>query len=80
MRLANYFSRKSRTFASGKPEEFLGENNEWLLIFSKEVLQKEFYDYFIFGHRHLPMDLIINEKLHQPGRMDKLTAMGYLTG
>ncbi|MEJ7588925.1 MAG: UDP-2,3-diacylglucosamine diphosphatase [Ferruginibacter sp.] len=62
MGLANYFSRKSRTFKSGKPERFLGESNEWLLIYSKEVLQKEFYDYFIFGHRHLPLNIIMNEK------------------
>ncbi|MEP7144835.1 MAG: UDP-2,3-diacylglucosamine diphosphatase [Ferruginibacter sp.] len=62
MGLANYFSRKSRTFTSGKPESFLGEDNEWLLIYSKEVLQDQFYDYFIFGHRHLPLDILIGEK------------------
>jgi UDP-2,3-diacylglucosamine hydrolase len=64
MGIANYFSRKSRSFTSGKPEHFLGEDNEWLLIYSKEVLQNEFYDYFIFGHRHLPLDILINEKSH----------------
>jgi UDP-2,3-diacylglucosamine hydrolase len=62
MGLANYFSRKSRTFTSGIPESFLGETNEWLLIYSKEVLQNEFYDYFIFGHRHLPLNILLNEK------------------
>jgi UDP-2,3-diacylglucosamine hydrolase len=30
MGLANFFSRQSRTFASGKTESFLGEENEWL--------------------------------------------------
>lgn len=60
MGIANYFSRKSRTFTSGTPERFLGEANEWLLIYSKEVLQREFYDYFIFGHRHLPLDILID--------------------
>lgn len=62
MGIANYFSRKSRAVASRMPEYFLGENNEWLLIYSKEVLQNEHYDYFIFGHRHLPIDFVINEK------------------
>jgi len=38
-------------------EVFLGEENEWLIIYSKEVLQKQHYDYFIFGHRHLPIDV-----------------------
>ena len=55
--LANYFSRKSREKTGSSDETFLGENNEWLVIYSKEVLQKEHYDYFIFGHRHLPLDI-----------------------
>lgn len=63
MGIANYFSRKSRAAAnSAEPEHFLGEENEWLLIYAKEILQKEHYDYFIFGHRHLPIDFTINEK------------------
>ena len=54
--LADYFSRKSRA-ATGKHEEaFLGEENEWLITYSKEVLSKKHYDYLIFGHRHLPID------------------------
>ena len=64
MGLANYFSQKSRTMKTREPEIFLGEENEWLLIYSKEVLQKEHFDYFIFGHRHLPMDITIHEKSH----------------
>jgi UDP-2,3-diacylglucosamine hydrolase len=59
--IANYFSRKSRELASQKVEVFLGEENEWLIIYCKEVLQKEPYDYFIFGHRHLPIDFTLNE-------------------
>jgi UDP-2,3-diacylglucosamine hydrolase len=59
--LANYFSRKSRE-ATGKHEEvFLGEENEWLVTYCKEVLQHTFYDYLIFGHRHLPIDHKIND-------------------
>ena len=56
MGLANYFSRKSRE-ATGKHEEmFLGEENEWLITYSKQLLEKTHYDYLIFGHRHLPID------------------------
>jgi len=55
--IANYFSRKSRAKTGQIDEVFLGEENEWLIIYSKEVLQKEHYDYFIFGHRHLPLDI-----------------------
>lgn len=54
--LANYFSRRSRESTGSSDEQFLGEENEWLIIHCKELLQKEHYDYFIFGHRHLPIN------------------------
>ena len=54
--VANYFSHKSRLATSTSEETFLGEDKEWLLIYSKEVLKKEHFDFFVFGHRHLPID------------------------
>jgi UDP-2,3-diacylglucosamine hydrolase len=35
--------------------EFLGDEKEDLFRHSKKILQKEQIDYFIYGHRHLPM-------------------------
>jgi UDP-2,3-diacylglucosamine hydrolase len=61
MGLANYWSQKSRSAAGAEPELFLGEEREWLLIYSREVLEKEHFDYFIFGHRHLPIDFMLKE-------------------
>lgn len=61
IKLANFWSGKSRSANTGSDEKFLGEENEWLAIFSKEYLKKEHIDYFIFGHRHLPLDLAIGE-------------------
>jgi len=60
--IANYFSQKSRASAGNLTEKFLGEDKEWLLIYSKEVLQKAHYDYLLFGHRHLPINYTISEK------------------
>src|SRR5256885_2459419 len=40
MGLADYFSRKSRAAAGGSEEHFLGEENEWLIIYSKEIAAK----------------------------------------
>jgi len=55
--LANYFSRKSReSTGQSHDERFLGEDKEWLLMYCKEVLTRRYYDYFVFGHRHLPID------------------------
>lgn len=60
--LANYFSRKSREKTGEADAEFLGADKEWLIIYCKEVLLKEHYDYFIFGHRHYPIDFALNER------------------
>jgi UDP-2,3-diacylglucosamine hydrolase len=60
--VANYFSRKSRAKTGNSDEIFLGEDKEWLIVYCKEVLQKEHFDYFIFGHRHLPLTIQLNEK------------------
>ncbi|MEI6264901.1 MAG: UDP-2,3-diacylglucosamine diphosphatase [Sphingobacteriia bacterium] len=60
--LANYFSRKSREKTGTANELFLGEENEWLIVYSKELIQKEHFDYLIFGHRHYPIDFKLSEK------------------
>ena len=59
MGLANYFSKKSREATGSTDEHFLGEDKEWLIAYCKEVLQQQHYDYFIFGHRHLPIDFTL---------------------
>lgn len=61
MGLANYLSRRSRAQTGATEEKFLGEDKEWLIIYCKEVLQKQHYDYFIFGHRHLVIDFKLND-------------------
>lgn len=55
--LADYFSKKSRAKTGDSDAKFLGEENEWLVIYSKEVLKKQHFDYFVFGHRHLPLEI-----------------------
>lgn len=59
--MADYFSRKSRAKTGKSDEVFLGEEKEWLIIYCKDVLKKEHFDYFIFGHRHLPIDFQLND-------------------
>jgi UDP-2,3-diacylglucosamine hydrolase len=56
MGLANYLSRRSRAQTGATEETFLGEDKEWLIIYSKEVLSKKNIDFFVFGHRHLAID------------------------
>jgi UDP-2,3-diacylglucosamine hydrolase len=54
--LANYFSRKSRIATALDDDKFLGEDKEWLVQFCKDKLKEEHFDFFVFGHRHLPID------------------------
>lgn len=58
--LANKWSKNSR-IANDKKEKFESEEQEWLVIYSKEFLEKEHIDYFIFGHRHLPLDILLKK-------------------
>lgn len=58
--IANYFSRKSRVATGQSDEEFYGVEKEMLIQFCKTELTKKQYDYFVFGHRHLPIDFQLN--------------------
>lgn len=58
--IAEYFSSKSR-LANNKRDEQFDEKGEWLLQFCKDKVEQEHFDYFIFGHRHLPLDLEVKD-------------------
>lgn len=61
IRLAKAWSGKSRISNSHKDEQrFLGED-EWLWAYCKEMDQKIPHDYYIFGHRHLPLQLPVGQ-------------------
>ena len=59
--LANFFSRKSRAATGEQDAVFYGEDKEMLIQFCKHKSAKKHYDFFIFGHRHLPIDFLISE-------------------
>jgi UDP-2,3-diacylglucosamine hydrolase len=60
--VADYFSRKSRAATGISEETFLGENKEWLITYCRDVLSKKNIEYFVFGHRHLPIDFRLNNE------------------
>jgi UDP-2,3-diacylglucosamine hydrolase len=60
--IANYFSRKSRYATGDYDEKYLGDDKEFLVVFANETLKKQYFDYFIFGHRHLALDINVGEK------------------
>ncbi|EKB48292.1 UDP-2,3-diacylglucosamine diphosphatase [Cecembia lonarensis] len=61
VRLAHRWSKNSRiTNLKKKEDEFKGED-EWLWAYCKDLIQKKHFDYFIFGHRHLPLELPVGK-------------------
>ena len=59
--LADKSSKTSRAKTGSDDEKFLGEENEWLIQFCKEELTKQHIDYFVFGHRHLPLEFDLGQ-------------------
>ena len=61
MKLAQHLSVKNKLISGDEDKKFLGENEEWLAAYAKRKLETKHYDYFIFGHRHLPMEINVGE-------------------
>ncbi|MFM2018580.1 MAG: hypothetical protein RL007_2236 [Bacteroidota bacterium] len=59
--LADFFSRKGYDKKDAE-RDYHGDDKEFLMVFCKEYLAKRNADYFIFGHRHLPLDKQVGEK------------------
>ena len=60
--LANYWSGKSRDVNHFTDREFHGEDKEMLFQFCQSELEKDpKIRYFVFGHRHLPLELKLND-------------------
>ena len=58
--IAEYWSKKSRIANGVKDEKFYGED-ELLTQFCKEKMKTTEVDYFIFGHRHLPLEINLGD-------------------
>lgn len=61
--IARTWSRRSRLAQGNKYEQFLGEDKEWLVGFCKTYLESNpATDYFVFGHRHLVLDMPVGPR------------------
>lgn len=77
--LANKWSSHSRLKGNGKIEasEYLGDDREEIVVYCKKVLQERHIDYFIFGHRHLPLHLQLQESSYYINTGDWITHFSY---
>ncbi|MDO4224956.1 MAG: UDP-2,3-diacylglucosamine diphosphatase [Bergeyella zoohelcum] len=61
MKVALYLSQKNKMISGEEDKAFLGEDKEFLIVYSKEKLKTNRVDYFVYGHRHLPMVLDLGQ-------------------
>jgi UDP-2,3-diacylglucosamine hydrolase len=58
--IAQYLSIKNKLISGDQDAQFLGDDNEWLVQYCKKKLEENHRDYFVFGHRHLPLEIPLN--------------------
>lgn len=64
VRLAQYLSVKNKLISGDEDITFLGEDKEWLVQYAKRKLEQKPRDYFVFGHRHLPLEIPLGDNSH----------------
>ncbi len=77
--LADFFSKKSRAKTGDEDSVYNGKENEWLYQHCLNVLQNQAVDYFIFGHRHLPLHLNVANKAQYLNLGDWIQYFTYAT-
>lgn len=60
VRMAQHLSVKNKLISGDDDAKFLGEDNEWLVQYCKRKLEDKHRDFFVFGHRHLPLNIDLN--------------------
>jgi UDP-2,3-diacylglucosamine hydrolase len=60
--LGNYWSGKSRHATGTSDEIYNGDDKEFLVVFCNDMIGKTYFDYFIFGHRHLVLDITLKNQ------------------
>ena len=59
--IAHFFSKSSRAMTPEYKEKFLGNDKELLVQYCYQYVINHDVDYFIFGHRHLPLEIEIEK-------------------
>lgn len=53
--VAQYFSVKNKLISGEEDVQFLGKDKELLIRYAQKLESEKHRDYYLFGHRHLPM-------------------------
>ena len=81
IKLADAWSSHSRLKENGKVEAsaYRGDDREGIVLYCKHRLKESHFDYFIFGHRHLPIDLPLTPTSRYINTGDWITHFSYAT-
>ena len=77
IKLGKYLSNKNRLKSSLEDLKFNGNENEWLTKYCKEKLKNKHYDYFVFGHRHIPLEIKLSPNSTYINLGDWITHFSY---
>lgn len=75
--LAQYLSVKNRLISGEEDVRFMGEDKEWLVQYCKRKEAENHHDFYVFGHRHLPMEININHSAKYINLGDWITYFTY---
>lgn len=77
VKLAQYLSVKNKMISGDEDVTFLGEDNEWLVQYCKRQLEVKHCNYFVFGHRHLPLQIDLKNNSEYINLGDWITYFTY---
>lgn len=77
MRIGHYLSVKNKMISGEEDAVFLGEDKEWLAQYAHRKYKEKARDYFVFGHRHIPLDIALNDQARYINLGDWITHFTY---
>ena len=77
MKLGQYMSVKNKMISGDDDAKYLGDDKEWLVQYCKRKLESNHYDYFVFGHRHLPLEIQLQDNSKYVNLGDWITHFTY---
>lgn len=77
VRLGHYLSVKNKLISGKEDQKYLGDDKEWLVQYALRKLESTHYDFFVFGHRHLPIDISIGKSSRYVNLGDWISYFSY---
>lgn len=75
--MAEFWSGRSRLKSYENDRKWLGADNEWLVQHCRAMVEREHRDFFIYGHRHLPIDMPVGDRSRYLNLGDWITHFTY---